>query len=72
MRIYLPGYLMKWLCNCIVALALTSAFGSSSARAGASGLMSLMAAGAGVVFACGLTVLFATAYIYLYLSRNPE
>jgi hypothetical protein len=72
MRIYLPGYLMKWLCNCSVALALTSAFGSSAARAGTSGLMAFMAAGAGVVFACGLTVLFITGYIYLYLSRNAE
>ncbi|MFL6551380.1 MAG: hypothetical protein ACJ8OJ_22025 [Povalibacter sp.] len=73
MRIYLPGYLVKWLCNCAIALALTMAFGSSSARAsGTSSLMSLMAAGAGVMFACGLTVLFITGYIYLYLSRNAD
>jgi len=73
MRIYLPGYLVKWVCNCAIALALTSALGSSSAKAaGASSLMSVMAAGAGVMFACGLSVLFVTGYIYLYLSRNVE
>jgi hypothetical protein len=71
MRIYLPGYLMKWLCQCVIALALTTTLGSS-ARASGTSFMSVMAAGAGVMFACGVTVLFITGYIYLYLSRNDD
>jgi len=70
MRIYLPGYLLKWLCNCVFAFALTATLGSWSMRS--PGLLSLMAAGAGVLFACGLTVLLITGYIYLYLSRHRE
>ncbi len=68
MRIYLPGYLLKWLCNCVIAFALTSLLGSQSVPS--SGLLTIMAAGAGVLFACGLSVLFVTGYIYVYLSRN--
>ncbi|HMN44489.1 MAG TPA: hypothetical protein PKE27_07955 [Povalibacter sp.] len=68
MRIYLPGYLLKWLCNCIIAFGLTALLGSHSMRS--PGLLSVMAAGAGVLFTCGLTVLFVIGYIYVYLSRN--
>jgi len=73
MRIYLPGYLMKWSCNCGLALALTLALdASASPSASAPDLLTVMAAGAGVMFACALTVLFLTGYIYLYLSRNED
>jgi hypothetical protein len=71
MRVYLPGYLMKWLCHCVIALMLTMAF-DSTRLAQDSAFMSLMAAGAGVCFACGVTVLFVTGYIYVYLSRNAD
>jgi hypothetical protein len=70
MRIYLPGYLVKWLCNCAFAFALIVMFDSNSAHA--SSLSSVMAAGAGVMFACGVAIVFVTGYIYLYLSRNGE
>ena len=72
MRIYLPGYLVKWFCNCVIAFALTIAFGSSASASGTTSFMSVMAAGAGVMFACGVTVLFITGYIYVYLSRNDD
>lgn len=73
MRIYLPGYLMKWLCNCVLALALTMALGSAPTHAsGPPALVTLMAAGAGVIFAGAVTVLFVTGYIYVYLSRNDD
>lgn len=73
MRIYLPGYLMKWMCSSTLALGLTMGFESLSTRpAGAPDLFTLMAAGAGMMFACAVTVLFVTAYIYLYLSRHGE
>jgi hypothetical protein len=70
MRVYLPGYLMRWLCNCVVAFALTALLGMQSEHT--PGLLSIMAAGAGVAFACGVSVLFITAYIYLYLSRSGQ
>lgn len=70
MRVYLPGYLLKWLCNCALAFGLIVAVDSHASRA--SGLLTVMAAGAGVLFACGMTIFFVTGYIYLYLSRNAD
>lgn len=73
MRVYLPGYLMKWICSSALTLGLTIAFESlSSHPARVPDLFTLMAAAAGVMFACGITVFVVTAYIYLYLSRNGE
>lgn len=73
MRVYLPGYLMKWICSSALTLGLTMACESLSAHsARAPGLFTLMAAGAGVMFACGITVFVVTAYLYLYLSRNGQ
>ncbi|HEY0939289.1 MAG TPA: hypothetical protein VGE08_04240 [Steroidobacter sp.] len=74
MRIYLPGYLMKWMFNCVATFAITAGFGSlSPAQAAAPGsldVFGLIAAGWGIIFACSLCVLFVTSYIYFYLSRN--
>jgi hypothetical protein len=75
MRIYLPGYLMKWMFNCATAFAITSGFGSLSAAPAAGPAASLdvfaiIAAGWGIIFACSLCVLFITSYIYFYLSHN--
>ncbi len=74
MRIYLPGYLMKWMFNCVATFAITAGFGSlSPAHSAASGsldLFAIMAAGWGLVFACSVCVLFVTSYIYFYLSQN--
>ena len=72
MRIYLPGYLVKWLCNCVLALALALLDSPGSHSAGRPGLLTLLAAGAGVIFACALTVLFVTGYIYVYLSSHDD
>jgi hypothetical protein len=75
MRIYLPGYLMKWMFNCVTAFAITTGFGSlSSAQAVSASdsvdVFSIIAAGWGIIFACSLCVLFVTSSIYFYLSRN--
>jgi hypothetical protein len=70
MRVYLPGYLMKWLLSCALILALASGFESLGASFGGVSILSLIAAAFGMVFACGVCVMFVTAYIYLYLSRN--
>ncbi len=75
MRIYLPGYLMKWMFSCVTAFAITSGFGSlSTAQAAGTtdslDVFAIIAAGWGIIFACSMCVLFVTSYIYLYLSRN--
>ena len=70
MRVYLPGYLMKWLLSCAFALALASGFESLAKSLGGAGILSFIAAALAMAFACGVCVLFVTAYIYLYLSRN--
>jgi hypothetical protein len=74
MRIYLPGYLMKWMFNCVATFAITAGFGSLSAEAasatGSVNVFAIIAAGWGIVFTCSLCVLFVTSYIYFYLSRN--
>jgi hypothetical protein len=74
MRIYLPGYLMRWMFNSVVAFAIAAGFGSMSpAHAASSGgvdVFAIIAAGWGILFACSLCVLFVTSYIYFYLSRH--
>lgn len=70
MRVYLPGYLMKWLLSCAFVLALTTGIESLATAAGRSSVLSLIVAMCGMAFAGGVCVLFITAYIYLYLSRN--
>jgi hypothetical protein len=73
MRVHLPGYLMKWMCSSVLALVLTLMLDSLSTHSLARpDVFTLMAAAAGVVFACGVTVLFVTGYIYLYLARNEH
>jgi hypothetical protein len=75
MRIYLPGYLMKWMFNCVTAFAITAVFGSLSpaqavSASGSLDVFAIIAAGWGIIFACSVCVLFVTSYIYFYLSRN--
>jgi hypothetical protein len=70
MRVHLPGYLMKWLLSCALIFALASGFDSLARILGGAQLLSLIAAAFAMAFACGICVLFVTAYIYLYLSRN--
>jgi hypothetical protein len=73
MRVYLPGYLMRWLLVSAVTLAVASGFSSLSApRVGTMDLFALLAAGSGIAFACCVCILFVTSYIYLYLSRHEH
>ena len=74
MRIYLPGYLMKWMFSCVTAFAITTGFGSLSTAQAASAtdsfdVFAIIAAGWGIIFAGSVCVLFLTSYIYFYLSR---
>src|SRR5688500_15109793 len=58
MRVYLPGYLMKWMLSSSIALAMTIALESFSTHsAGTVDYFKLMAAGSGMLFAGGICVL---------------
>ena len=71
MRIYLPGYLLKWFVSCTLILALIEFFNHLAGEVqGTIDIFLLMAAGLGMVFACGLCMMIITAYIYLYLSHH--
>jgi hypothetical protein len=71
MRVYLPGYLMKWLLSSTFVLGLTSAVDSlARSFTPTPAVLTLATAACAIAFACSLCVLFVTAYIYLYLSRN--
>lgn len=72
MRVYLPGYLLKWAVSTAFAWLVAIEFDSlsSSHVSNAPDMFLIMAAGAGMLFACGLCVLSVTAYVYLYLCRH--
>lgn len=74
MRVYLPGYVMKWLLGSMCAYAVTAAFDAlalaSSASDGASYVFTILAAGAGILFASSLCVLLLMGYVYLYLGKH--
>jgi hypothetical protein len=69
MRIYLPGYLLKWVISCGIALLMIFGFESLSDRRGPD-VFIVMAAAMGIAFACGVCVLLMTGYVYLYLSSQ--
>lgn len=71
MRVYLPGYLVKWLVNCVAAFSMTIGLDALSDHSGHDpGLLNLLAATFGMAFACAVCVWIVTATIYLLLGRN--
>ena len=71
MRVYLPGYLLKWMLSCALWLSVTFGLDSLSAQMTQQpNLWAWMAAGCGMMFAGGICVLILTTYIYVYLSRR--
>lgn len=71
MRIYLPGYLMKWLVSCLLSLGMTMGLGGLAGH-GETSILTLLAAGSGMAFAGGVCVWVVTAYIYVFLSRHES
>lgn len=72
MRVHLPGYLFRWSVGAVLVFALMAVAESLGGLGAPPSLLMLLAAALGVAFAGSLCVLFVTAYIYLYLSRNDE
>ncbi|MGH8718599.1 MAG: hypothetical protein ACREV0_06600 [Burkholderiales bacterium] len=70
-RVYLPGYLIKWTCICLLAWGLTTAFEALAAQSGQmKPVFFWMSAGTALIVAFGACVLVVIAYTYLYLSRH--
>jgi hypothetical protein len=72
MRVYLPGYMAKWVCNSVLAFALVAASDSVSLPSGSWDVFTLLTATAAIAFAGSLIVLFITGYVYVYLDRHER
>jgi hypothetical protein len=73
MRGQLPACILRWALSCSIALLLTSWFedlAGGSATHGAPGIFILLAAACATFLACGVCVMFVTAYVYFYLAHN--
>jgi hypothetical protein len=72
MRVYLPGYLLKWLVGSALTLGIARQLAALSVSqiTGAPDFFIVMAAAIGMLFASEMCLLVLTAYIYFYLSRH--
>jgi hypothetical protein len=71
MRVHLPGYLMRWSLAAALVFGLMAATESLASSLSYVALpLMLVAVVFGIVFSASICVLFVTAYIYWYLSRN--
>jgi hypothetical protein len=75
MRGHLSMCMLRWAASCSIALLLTAAFealGGGAATAGTPSIFVLLAAACATFIACGVCVLFVTAYVYFYLALAPR
>jgi len=73
MRSHLPACMLRWAASCSIAVLLTAYFDALGGGAAAPGMPSvfvLLAAACATFIACGVCVLFITAYVYFYLAHN--
>jgi hypothetical protein len=73
LRGQLPACMLRWVFSCSIAMLLTAYFdalGEGAAAAGAPGIFVLLAAACATFIACGVCVLFVTAYVYIYLTHH--
>jgi hypothetical protein len=75
MRSHLPVCMLRWAASCSIAVLLTSIFealGGGAATAGPPSIFIVLAAACATFIACGVCVLFTTAYVYFYLALAPR
>jgi hypothetical protein len=79
MRGHLPVCMLRWAASCSIAVLLTAYFetlgggaGAGAATVGTPSLFVLLAAACATFIACGVCVLFITAYVYFYLALAPR
>jgi hypothetical protein len=73
MRSHLPVCMLRWAASCSIAVLLTAYFdalGGGAATAGTPSIFVLLAAACATFIACGVCVLFITAYVYFYLAHH--
>lgn len=72
LRGQLSACMRRWIISCGVAIGLTSVFDTMSDGASTSGLdvFVLLAAACATFIACGICVLFVSAYVYVYLGHH--
>ena len=73
MRGHLPACMLRWAFSCSIAVLLTAYFdslGGGSATPGPPGIFILLAAACATFIACGICVMFITAYVYFYLAHH--
>jgi hypothetical protein len=73
MRGQLPACMLRWAASCSIAVLLTTYFDALSGGAGTPGtpgIFILLAAACATFIACGICVMFITAYVYFYLSHH--
>ena len=72
MRIYLPGYMVRWVFGSALAFALVQAFSKGTSEAASWDVFTLLSVMSAIAFVCSLCVLLLTGYIYLYLERHDR
>jgi len=71
MRSHLSACMVRWALSCSVAIVLTAYFDAlGSSGTGSLSIFVLLAAACATFIACGVCVLFVTAYVYVYLAHN--
>ena len=71
MRSHLSACMMRWALSCSIAIVLTAYFDALGGGAtGALSIFVLLAAACATFIACGVCVLFVTAYVYVYLTHH--
>jgi hypothetical protein len=70
MRDALSACMLRWAVSCMVALLLTSCFDVLGAGSGPFNLFALLSAACATFVACGICVLFVSAYVYAYLAHD--
>ncbi len=70
MRMYLPGYMIKWVFSSALALLLVRTSSAVSSHETAWDFFALFSVASAIAFVCSLCVLLVTGYIYLYLDRH--
>jgi len=69
----LPPCMLRWAFSCSIAILLTAFFdalGGSSMSSGPPNIFVVLAAACATFIACGVCVLFVTAYVYFYLVHS--
>jgi len=73
MRGHLQISMLRWAASCSIAVLLTAYFdalGGGASTAGTPSIFVLLAAACATFIACGVCVLFITAYVYFYLAHH--